>query len=660
MRTRAVVGDAGEEVADILADAVVDAQAVEVKDEVPRTNDPAADRIRQEIADLQQDIAAGDSNLRLLAEIGIKDRITRLRGTNPGLANQIQAEISQVVQASPALDALGLVDATLEAQSSAAETKIQQMYDNATKSIESGGLGMSFQTDFTNPDHVKDYVRRDKQRAAQEGADLMVGTVLATGQASAVTKLETTKNVIQGYTSKVSSALTEQMQAQREYTRELAKPANEQNAALIEARKADVEAMVFQNEAIMAEIQTVVGAIWNDPTERAGKFYQLADEMVQDKLKLMSDWNEGLASQNPQSYYDIQLAALQTEAMQNSHDNPPYRSLLKFASADPDGLIYKMISDSMTGADVLLKDQLSTIAQQAVGGLFAPVDVPDALASLYYNSGQGQITPDMTPRQIAGKLRDAHRKGDSPFGTGSEGEDEDIAAGMAQIGQVQLYLRQMLRAEADSPVAAATVLTNGTSALILYNDIGNPARDQITEAIEMLAHDSTLNGLRTAGDEQFRNTRFAFGDAAQEFLGDDNLPFSQMRTEHQQRWSGPRLGRELKDFASVNFYAEDSDYLEVDVDRKAVADATYADRAIDPEMDQAFTKASWLKHNSSTVDRNVRLIQQEVQAIVDFANNDVRATAHLNFAYNATVSGANDPSYRLYADKTGWLDALAP
>jgi hypothetical protein len=59
---RKVVGDAGEEVADILADAVVDAQAVEVKDEVPRTNDPASDRIRQEIADLQQDIAAGDSN----------------------------------------------------------------------------------------------------------------------------------------------------------------------------------------------------------------------------------------------------------------------------------------------------------------------------------------------------------------------------------------------------------------------------------------------------------------------------------------------------------------------------------------------------------------------------------------------------------------------
>jgi len=344
--------------------------------------------------------------------------------------------------------------------------------------------------------------------------------------------------------------------------------------------------------------------------------------------------------------------------MELSHQRPAYRELLRFNSVDENGNLFEWVKLSATGEDIIVGQQISSMAVAGFDSVFRPSTPTDVISSLYYNSGQGNITPDMTSAQIAGVLRTNQRTGHSPFGRGAESEDEQIESGLNQMDMMQRVLQRIPDiAEGQDAAGAGKILTAGTTAMLLFNDLGNPADNELTMTVEILADDAILNGLRIVGNGDQKARRWAFGDAAQDFLGGANEPWHKKRTEMQQGYNTTRFGVAFNSLVSVDF--DEDDKLVVDVDRDAVARAVFNERqiatisAIKPQ-----TFAEWKSRNQPKIDQEQRKVATEARFYLDFANNDIRASAHVHYANAEVVNNDVTPSYRLWADRSGWLAAL--
>ncbi|KKL25853.1 hypothetical protein LCGC14_2401140, partial [marine sediment metagenome] len=520
------------------------------------------------------------------------------------------------------------------------------------------GLGMAFQSDFTDPRVLRQFTKRNAQRAVREGTELELAFLIADKTASNRERLGRSQDSLQGTKSRLSALLLESSETIREYTNETSKPLNEQRALIIDGFAARKDEIIFNYEAVRIAALTAHQAVWEDPLHRASAEYGLSKAVLDDRIKLIDDYVDGLRQTKTAQYYETQHAALQSEAMELSHKRPAYREILRFNSVDENGNLYEWIKLSATGAGIITGQQISEMAIAGFESVFRPQTPTDIISSLYYNSGQGSITTDMSPTQINGVLRTNQRVGSSPFGRGAETEEEQIESGLTQMEMMQGILQRIPDMPTDEDAAGAgKILTAGTTALLLFNDLGNPAENELVMTVEVLADAAILKGIRAVGNGEHMARRWAFGDAAQDFLGGANEPWTRKRTQMQQGWNSNRLGVSFNALVSVDF--DEDDRITVEVDRESVARALFNERSIGAiPGGKPLTFDQWSARSQPGIDAEVRKVATEGRFYLDFANRDIRASAHVHYANAEAVSNDIDPSYRLWADRTGWLAAL--
>jgi len=658
VHTRKVLEKAGDEVKQDLKQAGEDAQSVRVEESADDSLTPSEDKLRRKIIGWQSDAAEGPSRLQAAAELRIKTTMERLRNEHPRLAAKLDAEITGIARSSATLEELGGMDVARTAAATAAETKLRAFYTNATKTISQGGLGMPFDSDFTDPEVLRQFTTRNAQRATREGTELELAFLIADKSASNTKRLARSQDSLQGTKSRLSALLLESSESIREYTNETSKPLNEQRASIIDGFTARKEELIFTYEALRTTALTAHQAIWADPLARASQHYTMSKAVLDDRIKLIDDYIDGLRETKTAGYYETQHAALQSEAMELSHKRPAYREILRFNSVDENGNLYEWIKLSATGENVVVGQKISEMAVAGFDSVFRAQSAEDVISSLYYNSGQGNITPDMSPTQIAGVLRTNQRVGPSPFGHGAVTEGEQIESGLSQMDMMQRILQRIPdMPEGEDAAGAGKILTAGTTAMLLFNDLGNPAADELTMTVEILANDAILKGLRVVGNGDQKARRFAFGDAAQDFLGGANEPWSKKRIEMQQQYNTPRFGVAFSSLVSVDF--DEDDRFTIEVDRDAVAHALFNERQIATVSSiTPLTFGQWKARSKPRIDTEVRKVAREGRYVLDFANNDIRASAHVAYANAEVVDNDVTPSYRLWADRSGWLAAL--
>jgi hypothetical protein len=660
VHTQNVINEAVEDVEGDIQAVVDEAQGVEVQEPIDAALDPEVDELRREIADLQSDVVNGTSAQATRAQLKIGQTLTQLRKANPRLAAQIESTVASVVRTSPQMAALGIEDDRLAAQAVEARKQLTFMRDKAVKRWSEGGLGMAFNSDFSDPKVIAEFLERDQKRAAVNATQMETAVLKAGGSDDGKALLQKTNELLIGAKSGLTEHVAEQQRELGEYFDELRKPPEEQNADVIDSFTSLREAVLFQNTQTKFEMIEGFDTIWNTVVLRSSPEFTLAKAMLDDRIKLMDDFSAGVTAAKDSKYYDLQEAAVKSEAWGLRHEIPGYNQFLQWQALDPDGNIYRMIKDSGTGADKTVMELTSSAGIKLATQFWGYQTPADEVSGLFLNSGRNQITPSMTMTDVQNTLLKQQQQGPYPIDAKTVSETDELQAGMARIAGYQQNFQSMAASpENATPLAAAEVLTASAGMFLLYNQTGNPAADQTDASLDMLADAAVLNGIRLTGDGVYKNRRHAFGAAAQVFLGDGNKAHAKARTQNQQAFRGARLGATLADFISVQFYDEDSDRLSFEVNRDAVAKAAYNEsKTALPSAIQGPTEAQWIRNNGPTIDLRIRAINDEANRILDFANKDIRANAHVMFANAQTVENALEPSYRLWADRSGWLDVL--
>lgn len=655
---------AGAQIEQDIQDAVDDVSAVHVGKPIPKKDEflsPEIESLQRRIVDLQQDVVNGNTDHAGRARLAINQTLTELRKLDPDLADQISARVQGIVAVSPAIQELGLVDAINTANATSARKELLAMRTKATKRWSEGGLGMAFDSDFSDPRVLREYKEKIGHRVVVETAKMEAAVRIASGSADVKDLLNLTNELLVGKASGFQNMLKERQDLVRGYYDEVQKPSAEQNAAVIDGFKAQLEALTFENEQEKFGMQQAFDIVWDTINKRSQPEYAVAKAMLDDRLAMLDAQSLGMSSIQPEPYYTLQESAIKSEAWGLRHDNPAFNKFLQWQATDPNGLIWQMIKASPTGANTEAANLISTQGVEFAKQFWAYKTPSDEGSGLFLNGLRGQVTPNLTPDQISALFLNQQRQGPYPVDARTETETDEIQVGMSRLGSYRVKFNQMLAIpEWGEPGTAAKVMLPATGMFVMYNTIGNPSGDQTDDALDFLADEAILNGIRLVGDGEFKNIRFTFAKEAKNFLADDNRAYGRARREAQTAWTESTLGRVLSDFVDVQFFSDDSDNLQIDVNEATVAEAVFnaSLSATARVTGNPPPFAQWLKRNQSLVDNTTRRIQTAAQRIVDFANKDIRATAHLQFANSMAVAKENDPSYRAMADRTGWLDIL--
>ena len=198
------------------------------------------------------------------------------------------------------------MDLERRAAATAAESQLKAFYANATKTIGQGGLGMAFQSDFTDPRVLRQFTKRNAQRAVREGTELELAFLIADKTASNRERLGRSQDSLQGTKSRLSALLLESSETIREYTNETSKPLNEQRALIIDGFAARKDEIIFGYEAVRIAALTAHQAVWEDPLARASAEYGLSKAVLDDRIKLIDDYVDGLRQTKTAQYYETQ------------------------------------------------------------------------------------------------------------------------------------------------------------------------------------------------------------------------------------------------------------------------------------------------------------------------------------------------------------------
>ncbi len=662
--TDRVLADAGEQIEEAIQ-GVVDEKAAGQRrpgevDVIDLSVAPEVDELRRRVVDLKQDVLDGSVSESGRAQLEIDRTLAQLRKSHPKLAAQISAEVNATVAASPALTNLGLQDAFETAAAIEARKQLTFMRDRAVKNWSDGGLGMPAESDFTNPDVLADYLTRSSKRERVEAQKMKTAVLIADASASAGSREAVAAEILQGPDSGFSEVFVEQANTLREFTDEIRKPIEEQDRTIIDGFTAEREAIIVQNATLKFDMQQAFDALWPTPILRATPEYARSKAMFDDKNKQNDAWTAGVASVKDAKYYDIQEAVLKSEAWERRLTDPILNQFLQWQALDPDGNIYKMIKDSPTGANIPVQQLVSTAGVALAKSMWGHTTASDKLASLYENSGRGKGSPALSVEEITRILNKDRQTGPYPIDAKTTNETQEIQAGIARVAEFQEYMQLMVEIpEYATDVVAGDVMLATTSILLHYKSIGDQAPDQNEATIDMLSDPALLHTIRVVGDATRRNVRFAFQGAAKDYMGNDNRAYAQERTKQQDAWRAPRSGTSLNLLVQTDIDYENNDQITVVVLEDRVIEAVYNDSLTAlPSAIGPLPLSMWKTMNQPLIEREIRRVENEAQAVLDFANKDVRASAHVMFAGSSQVTGANEPAYALWADRTGWLDLL--
>lgn len=661
IHTRNVIKDVTDDVQEGLSQSAADLnepEGVEVRDAdlTDEEND-----IRTKVLELRHTVRNGDSGLRLRAELEVSKIMEKARREHPRLATMIQAEINAQVSTSSALVELGMEDTFRDAAALVAKSQLDDMLNRAVKLISAGGLGMEITTNLANPEHLRDFISKDAQRARIEGGKLSFAVAKADAAVDSKVLADAAIKVIVGKDSGVHLMLMANARFASKYFLELQKSSGEQDINLINSFAAQKNELVLENNMVITQIQSEMLELGANAAFRASPEFAALQVVADDRVALIQrqvDQFNGIATTD---FATITEAAYLSDVYETARDNTPLATVLRIMAADENGGLLTLLGRGVVEGG-LTDESLSSIAEQALQG-FLNYPLAEKLAIVIKTSGGTDLEPDTTADEIKRAIRNEQRQGSTPYGRNDSTEEMQILEALSQQQMVATAFKIMKSLpETATPENAGRLLTTSTYGMSLMNDLGDPAENQVQMTLASIASPAYLTGIQTVGDDEFMATRLAWADEAQDFIGNMHKPVAQQRKENFAAWTADYFGGEFKDAVDVKLDTlnEDQAQLTGEVNAERVADIMWNEFNTRPRRPRtpSLGRAVWAHRNESLIQKEVRGVAATLSRLLKAANIDIRSAAHVSYAGAPSVSAENRPMYALWANRMGYLDIL--
>lgn len=653
----AKVEDQVDEAVDAIKEGTLEVDVVDVGSDELSDSERA---IQTRVLDLKADIEQGPSNYKLRAQAEINRILADVRVNNPKLYPHIAQKVQEKVNISPEMQQFGALDAASAAQYEMAVKKLDEMQKHAAKSVGSGGLGLGFDLDFSNPENVREYHRREQMRVMSEGAELEYSVRKVMGVRNAQEGLDIVRQNTIAIGSRVNRTLESVNEQSQAYFRELQKPAEEQDPNVLDnfeplKEQFEMELLGLKSQLLneKAELSLFPGLKGTPEEEEA----RLA---IDDRIEAIDEMIRGLEGRGGEGYADRQAALYAARGWGAMTSTPEGRALAAVISNRD--LINAVGQMGPQGA--LARMEISRAGSDVVRGLINGISVgvpetgPDMVGQVAAFSLGDKAGTFSNPQDIINAIRMQQNR--NPNGVIGAGDHDDTATlkevnrNMAgTVANIQGYARL----GEVNPEVAARVLTHGTYSAVAAGGIGNLDRGTTRVFLGVYSDPDVVKAIQDTGDGQYKNERLAFADAGQNVMGNTNSAMVARRNESINAFTRTFNGVPVLDLVTIDLdRVEEEGVFSYKIKDSAIADLAWQEEVETRFIQSDVDKKGWLQRNQLAVSRLRSELTARLDPAITFIGQDVRSAAHINFAGQGSVQGSAAPNYLLFADREGYLD----
>lgn len=477
------------------------------------SEDPAARALQHDLYRAEIARKRGGAQAYAKAQMAVKQRLAELVANNPRLRGQLITAANQVVSVSPAMEA-----ARLASQGRASDPSIE-MYD---RTVAHGyeNLGIPPNIRPTDPRWTEMYLKReaDRQEAIRydntmealsrdKNLSAMEAEVLYTEQMLAPT----------GNAALARREFLGQVSAVAENARAIARgfDVDPNNQAELEVAKQEINAQIATHIASLRENYQTFFAL-NQDSDPAKRSQQLLDAEIQFYTDL-----QNVVNSDDFDALSVLKAQEELYIFDLKNRNPKFRKFSAMVDAiGADN--YKILMDSLGGADVLLQQRLSGYGIEAVNQLYDNVTAEQSMADMYGYGGQGSPTSD--PERLRRELADSAAKSRPNRRNGL-----NTTKNMLRVANTASANLRTIN-EFSSPEAVAMPLNNLTTAFDQFNlnDIEDPKVHQFVWTA--LSDDTLIEAAGTAvRTPEGRAAVAALANSAEDYMNEHIAPTTEAR-----------------------------------------------------------------------------------------------------------------------------------